>query len=70
MARTLILGEALGFYQREGDLTVQGGVVGQVDFLLATFPQELLDLVPAVGEGSRLGGTWYSGGSETTGVSV
>jgi hypothetical protein len=43
--------QTVGLDQGERDFTVQGCVVGQVDFLLAALAQEPLDMVAAVGEG-------------------
>ncbi len=49
--RSLILGQTLGLDQGKGHVPVQGGVVSQVDLLLAAFAKKPPDLVPAVGEG-------------------
>ena len=43
--------QALGLDQSEGYFPVQQGILGQVDSLFATFAQEALYLVAAVGEG-------------------
>lgn len=40
-----------GLDEGEGNIATEAGVMGQVDLLLATFTQELLDLVAAVGKG-------------------
>ena len=47
--------QALGLDEGEGDFSVEEGVVGQVDLLLATLAQEALYLVAATGEGVGLG---------------
>ena len=46
--------QALGLDQGEGYFPIQQGVLGQVDFLLATLAQEAFYLVAAVGEGGGL----------------
>ena len=47
--------EAVGLDEGEGDVAVEGGVVGEVDALLAALAEELLDRVAAGGKGGRLG---------------
>ena len=42
------IGQAFGLDQGKGHVTLQEGVIGQVDFLLAAFAQETLDLVTTV----------------------
>ena len=39
---------AFGLDQGKGHVTVQEGVIGQVDFFLASFAQKTLDLVTTV----------------------
>ena len=53
-ARAGDLIQALGLDQSKGHLSVQQGILGQVDSLLTSLSLEALDLVPAVGEGGRL----------------
>ena len=45
---------SLGLDQSEGYFPVQQGVLRQIHSLLATFPQEALNFVAAVGEGGGL----------------
>ena len=45
----------VGFDQGESNFSVQGGLEGKVDFFLAAFAQEPLDLVAAFGEGGGFG---------------
>jgi hypothetical protein len=40
--------QAFGLDQGKGHFTVQEGIIGQLDFILAAFPQEMLDLVTAI----------------------
>ena len=49
--RFSVLRLAFGLDEGESHVPIQDGIVGQVDFFLGTFAQELLDLVAAVGEG-------------------
>ena len=67
--------QLLGLDQGEGHISIQDGIMGQVDLLLAAFSQELLDLVAAVGKGGGLGteaggvadgGGWLSAGAFST----
>ncbi len=46
--------QPLGLDEGEGHLSVQEGIQGQVDPLLASLSQEFLHLVPAASEGGRL----------------
>jgi hypothetical protein len=50
-----------GLDEGEGDVSVQRGIVGQLDLLLTTLPEELLDLVAAAGKRGGLRGGWFSG---------
>jgi hypothetical protein len=57
--------QALGLDQGEGNVAVEGRVVGEVDLLLAALAEELAHFVAAVDEGGRLGSGgnrgWWSG---------
>jgi hypothetical protein len=46
--------EAIGLDQGEGNVSIEDGVVGQEDLLLAALAQEPLDHVAAIGEGCGL----------------
>jgi hypothetical protein len=54
----------LGFNQVDSDVPVEYGVVGEIDFLLPTFTEFLLDLITAISEGNRFssrGSGFFSG---------
>ena len=45
----------LGLYESESDIPVQHSIMGQINLLLTTLPQESLDCITAVGEGDGEG---------------
>jgi len=45
----------LGLDEGKGHITVNEGVMCEVDFLLAPLPEEFLDLITAIGKRGRLG---------------
>lgn len=47
--------QALGLDEGEGYVSVQQGILGEIDHLLPTLAKEPLHLVPAIGEGGGLG---------------
>ena len=51
-----IIVQLLGLYQSEGDISIQYGIMGQVDLFLAALTQESLDLVTTRGKRDGLGG--------------
>jgi hypothetical protein len=51
-ASTII--QFLGFYQSKGHIPVQHLIMDKVDLLLASLPEELLDLITAIGKGGGL----------------
>jgi hypothetical protein len=40
----------LGLYEGKGHITVKEGVMGEVSLLLAPLPEELFDLITAIGK--------------------
>ena len=53
--------ELFGLYQGEGDVTVEGIIVGEVYFLLAALTEEFLYYVAAAGKGGGFGYVWRFG---------
>ena len=50
--------ELLGLDEGEGHVSIEDGVVGEVDLLLAALAEELLDLIATVGKGGGNGRGW------------
>lgn len=50
--------QSLSLDEGEGDISIEAGVMGQVDKLIATFTEGLLDLIAPSDEGGVSGGWW------------
>jgi hypothetical protein len=46
--------QLLGLDKGKGHITVKERIMDEVDLLLASFPEELFDLIPATGKGGGL----------------